>query len=246
MISIDKPSQPPAILRKRGRTTTATNCADFNRDTAAYLNGDKIFTFKSDIYGAKSVKNALVKAQHRKCCFCESKVDHIAYGDVEHFRPKGGYRQKQKDALGRPGYYWLAYAWNNLFFSCQICNQRFKGNLYPLKDPHKRARSHLDEIALEEPLFVDPGNTDPEAFIRFRDEYPFAVNGNAVGKTTIEALGLDREMLNERRRDRLAMLKLLKFLADSLGPESEDARALLERAIQPDAEFSAMAKAALI
>lgn len=246
MISVDKPSQPPAILRNRGRATTASNCTDYNRDPSAYLNGNKTFTFKSNIYGAKSVKNALVKAQHRKCCFCESKVDHVAYGDVEHFRPKAGYKQKQGDPLGRPGYYWLAYAWTNLFFSCQLCNQRFKGNLFPLRDPHQRALSHHDDIMQEELLFVDPGSSDPGAFIGFREEYPYAINGNAVGKTTIQALGLDRESLNERRRDRLEMLKHIKFLAERPGPESLEAQAFLERAIQPNAEFSAMAIAALV
>lgn len=246
MISVDKPSHPPAILRKRGRATTASNCAEYSRDTNAYLNGNKTFEFKSNLYGAKSVKNALIKAQHRKCCFCESKVDHVAYGDVEHFRPKAGYRQKKEDPLGRPGYYWLAYEWTNLFFSCQICNQRFKGNLFPLQDSRMRARSHGDDITEEQLLFVDPGNMDPEGFIGFRDEYPFAINGNTIGKTTIEALGLDREELNDRRRERLEALRLVKYLAESAEPESADAQAFLERAIRSNAEYSAMAKAALV
>ena len=246
MISVDKPSQPPAILRKRGQTTTASSCTDYSRDPNEYLNGNKIFSFKSNIYGAKSVKKALVKAQYGKCCFCESKVGRVAYGDVEHFRPKGGYRQRKKDPLGRPGYYWLAYEWTNLFFSCQLCNQRFKGNLFPLRDPLQRARSHLDDITQEEPLLIDPGNVNPENFIGFRDEYPYAINGNVLGKTTIEALGLDREALNDQRRDHLEKLKLIKILAESLEPESADARSYLERATQIDAEFSAMAKAALV
>ena len=61
--------------------------------------------------------------------FCESKVSHIAYGDVEHFRPKAGYRQRPEDPLVQPGYYWLAYEWSNLLFCCQLCNQRFKATI---------------------------------------------------------------------------------------------------------------------
>ena len=128
MIRITKPSQAPKILRERGRTTTDDNCATFDVAPNDYLAGNKTFEFDRSLYAAKSVKKALVKAQHEKCCFCESKVTDVAYGDVEHFRPKAGYRQTGTDPLGRPGYYWLAYVWENLFFSCQLCNQRFKAS----------------------------------------------------------------------------------------------------------------------
>ena len=56
----------------------------------------------------ESVKDALREAQHGKCAFCESKISHIAHGDVEHFRPKAGYRQNPEDPLVQPGYYWLS------------------------------------------------------------------------------------------------------------------------------------------
>nr|WP_239015299.1 AAA family ATPase [Archangium violaceum] len=77
-----------------------------------------------------------------KCAFCESQLAHISYGDVEHFRPKAGWRQEEGGPLGRPGYYWLAYEWTNLFLACTLCNQQFKRNLFPLRTPSRRARSH--------------------------------------------------------------------------------------------------------
>lgn len=245
MIRIRKPSQAPRILRERGKTTTDANCSAFDGSSGDYLNGSKKFDFVSSIYGAKSVKKALVKAQHQKCCFCESKVTHIAYGDVEHFRPKGGFRQDKDDALGKPGYYWLAYKWGNLFFSCQICNQRFKGNLFPLSNAVHRARSHHDDVAQEDPLFIDPEAMDPAEFISFRNEYPYAIDGNAIGKTTIEALGLDREALNESRRDYIQQLKLLQTLASLAVPESAEARVFLARAVEDSSEYAAMARAVL-
>src|SRR5207248_2896103 len=82
----------------------------------------------------------------------ESFFAHTGYGDVEHFRPKGGYKQRETDELKRPGYYWLAYAWDNLFCSCQLCNQRFKRNLFPLRDGRRRARSHTHKLDKEQPL----------------------------------------------------------------------------------------------
>lgn len=245
MIRVRKPPLAPRILRERGMVTTEANRAAFDSSPPDYLNGNKKFEFDRTIYAAKSVKNALTKAQHEKCCFCESKVTHIAYGDVEHFRPKAGFRQTQDDSLGRPGYYWLAYNWENLFFSCQLCNQRFKKNLFPLRDSAQRARSHHDDVAEEEPLFIDPAAMDPTTFISFRDEYPYAIGGNQIGKTTIQALGLDREALNERRRDYLHLLKLIQTLASMAVPEGAEARTFLVRAIDDSAEYAAMARAAL-
>lgn len=96
MIRILKPARAPAILRNRGQTTTRANETAYDLAPAGYQNGSEKFEFKSGIYGAKSVKNALKKAQYGKCCFCESKVQHVAYGDVEHFRPKKGYRQRMR------------------------------------------------------------------------------------------------------------------------------------------------------
>ena len=36
----------------------------------------------------KSCKVALKRMHHGKCCFCETNIDAVSYGDVEHFRPK--------------------------------------------------------------------------------------------------------------------------------------------------------------
>lgn len=245
MIRIRKPDRAPRILRERGQRTTDADRADYDASLAEYLNGDKTFEFDSKLYGAKSVKNALKKAQYDKCCFCEAKVTHVAYGDVEHFRPKAGFRQRDGDPLGRPGYYWLAYKWENLFFSCQICNQRYKKNLFPLQEPTDRARSHHDDVAREEPLFIDPAALDPAEYISFREEYPYAIDGNPLGRSTIDALGLDRETLNQRRRDYLQQLRLIHALANSGLPESANARNFLGRAVHDDAEYAAMARAAL-
>ena len=137
-----------------------------------YDAGQRDFNFSSSIYGAKSVKNALIQAQHDKCCFCESKISHISYGDVEHFRPKGGWIQDSGDNLTQPGYYWLAYDWSNLFLSCQICNQRHKKNLFPLQDPLKRAQSHHADIDDEDPLFINPTDDNPEELYRFPGRSP--------------------------------------------------------------------------
>ena len=188
------------------------------------MNGERIFEFDSSIYGAKSVKNALIKAQHGKCAFCESQVRHIAHGDVEHYRPKGGVRQNDGDPLEQPGYFWLAYVWENLFFACQLCNQSFKKNLFPLADPTRRARSHLDDLAAEEPMLIHPADEEPSAFIGFREEMAFPIDDDPRARTTIEVLGLNREELAEFRFDHLAPFKLLRRVLPLLPADSDEAR----------------------
>lgn len=243
MIPISKPALAPAVLNTRGKTQIRAMSAAFTRSPASYLKGEKKFAFESGIYGHKSVKEVLIKAQHGKCFLCESKVTHVAHGDVEHFRPKGGYRQKESDEMAVPGYYWLAYEWSNLFFACQICNQKFKKNLFPLSNPAKRAVSHRDDVLAEKPHFINPADEDPLKFISFRKEIPFALKNNRRAKATIKLLGLDRPELNELRFDRYRMLKALFSIARLGIPESADARAFLDDAVKDEAEFSSMARA---
>jgi uncharacterized protein (TIGR02646 family) len=247
MIRVTKPRQAPAVLSTRGKKRRRADSASFTHSAADYRAGRKSFTFDSDIYAHKTVKTALIGAQHDKCFLCESSITHIDYGDVEHFRPKGGYRQSETDTLHRPGYYWLAYEWGNLFLSCTLCNQQFKKNLFPLADPARRAASHKDDLDLEQPLFVDPSVDDPAQFISFRMEVPYPLNDNPRGKATITDLGLDRPKLNEKRYEHYAMLQLIYKIArrDPPIPESAEARDLLARAVEDSAEYAGMARAAV-
>jgi hypothetical protein len=240
MIRIVKPKKAPAVLLTKGR-------AKRDEHKAAYDKGDRSFLFDAKIYGHKTVKEALIKAQHDKCFLCESKITHIAHGDVEHFRPKAGYRQSASDKLQKPGYYWLAYEWGNLFLACQICNQVFKKNLFPLANPKARATSHKKPAAKEEPIFIDPSKEDPELFIAFRREVPFPIGNNPRARATIQGLGLDRPKLNERRLERYELLRSLYMLTQMNQPEPESSRAkgLLVSMTRDSAPFASMARSAI-
>lgn len=245
MISIHKPTVPPEILEARGREETGRNQEAYEKTPADFDRGAAQLSFDSSIYGHGTVKEALIAAQHGKCCFCEAKITHISYGDVEHFRPKAGYRQEPQDPLGRPGYYWLAYDWSNLYLCCQLCNQRFKKNTFPLADPSRRCRNHLGDLHLEEPLFLDPGGaTNPEDHIEFLAEQPMAKNGSVQGWVTIEALGLQRELLREHRFKWYTMLSMLIDIVQLMpdAPLGQKALAELNAAVRDDAEYAAMAR----
>ena len=108
MIRVVKPTTPPVVLSTTGAAERQTHCDEYDAAPDEYRSGTRTFTF-TDTYKDDEVKDALRKAQHSKCAFCESLFTHIGYGDIEHFRPKGGYKQHDSEPnLRYPGYYWLA------------------------------------------------------------------------------------------------------------------------------------------
>jgi hypothetical protein len=73
----------------------------------------------------KKAKQQLKAESAGKCAYCEAPTAVVAHGDVEHFRPKGVY-------------WWLAYCYDNYLYACQICNETFKGDNFPLTDAKGR------------------------------------------------------------------------------------------------------------
>ena len=248
MIRIERTPEVPATLQDQGKSARAEL-------EAAHERGERDFTFTNKIYGANDVKETLKTMQHDKCAFCEAKITHIQYGDVEHFRPKGGWCQNDEDTLHRPGYYWLAYEWQNLLLACQLCNQRHKRNLFPLDDPAKRASSHQDDIEPEQPVFINPTLENPEQHVTFHGADPTPVNGSKRGRETIRALGLHRPELREIRAKHLERLETWKRLLEAaesqdlptpdLVTEVGESREKLLAETRADAEYAAMARALL-
>ncbi len=198
----------PEVLINKGKVES-------DKLTKSFSNGLMDFNFDSGIYGNKEVKEKLIQLQGYKCCFCEAKIGHIAYGDVEHFRPKAGWVQND-EAINKPGYYWLAYDWDNLLLSCQLCNQRHKKNYFPLIDETKRAVNHTININNESPVFINPIIDNPEDYIEFNENEPEAIKSNIRGSITIKRLGLDRKELNEHRKKTLNMIKDIFDLANAI------------------------------
>lgn len=245
MIRIHKPTIPPTVLTTEGVTESQRNCEAYEREPHAYQSGSKKFDFNKTVYADESVKQALVKAQHGKCAFCESSIIHVQPGDIEHFRPKRAIVCKRR--LTRPGYYWLAYEWDNLLLACEICNRRHKRNHFPLLDEARRARKHNDTVSVEHPVFIHPANEDPETLIGFRRHVPFARQGNTRAQKTIHALGLKRPSLMEQREQLLARLQLMVDVRNKCPDRTtrEKIDKHLLDATKPDAPFSAMVRSFL-
>lgn len=241
MIRVVKPTTVPKKLKKAGVDENKVNCAAFDADKAAFL---KSFSVKTKIYGGKSIKKSLKKAQHNKCCFCEKdQVDE--YGAVEHYRPKKGFKLNRKQKkMNKPGYYWLSYSWDNLFFVCGKCNTTYKGTIFPLEKESDRAKSHHADIALESPLLLDPaGSKDPRDHIYFINQFP--MYRSVFGQNTIEICGLDRDDLNTKRakliNDIEARLLILAAAGGYTAAQLKKASDFIADCQKPSAEFSAAA-----
>ncbi len=247
MIRIARPEPAPQVLLDAGQQETQFNCERYDAHDAAYRSGEEKFDFNRNIYAAETVKNALLRAQHDKCCYCESKFRANSPGAVEHFRPKRAVKSGLGASMVYPGYYWLAYDWNNLLVSCETCNTSHKGSLFPLVDEDARARCHHDDVDGETPVLVDPASENPVQHMLFRRAE--IVHLSDRGRRNIECLGLRRAELEEARATRLEPLAtLLEFLHDvtpdssGAGPAAhvDKARKQLRESIRPEAEFSAM------
>jgi uncharacterized protein (TIGR02646 family) len=170
-------------------------------------------------YRHLEIKRALVFMFHGKCAYCESRIIHVDYGHIEHFRPKS-----------KPEYRSLAFDWNNLLLSCAVCNgSGHKGDRFP-------------EVAEGGPL-INPCEDFPnehfEFVFDFRARLATVIGTTARGKTTETLLGLNRQDLRAYRSQLMMQLCVLSRCAES----DPDAMALLEEACRDNAEYAAFARA---
>ena len=244
MIRVERPAQAPEILRGDGQNESNRNRERYDEDAEHYRAGTTKFDFDRDIFAHPSVKDALLAAQHCKCCYCESKFRGTSYGAVEHFRPKGAVRTRHGLPAQYPGYYWLAYEWENLLVSCEVCNTH-KGTLFPLVDESTRARSHHYPVDEETPIFIDPASEDPADHIRFRRAEVLHLTDR--GRGTIKGLGLRRHELEEERAEHLKYFERLYSVTVNLEDEVtstniESVREWIRESTGPKARFSAMTR----
>lgn len=246
MIRVRKRPELPPRLRDNGPALSSALCDQYSSAPEDYKSGERAFSFSATGYGHWSIKRVLRRDQHDKCCYCESRFVSTAAGDVEHFRPKHYSQQHIGAKKNYPGYFWLAYTWDNLFYSCEMCNRSYKRNLFPLVDETKRALDHRADLTAERPLLLCPLE-DAREHIRFCGETPVPLTKR--GQATIECIGLDRPALEEDRRTRLTEIRrisdVVALLRSDKRPDAEtllfEAKAFLADAVKPHAIFSSMA-----
>ena len=151
--------------------------------------------------------------------YCESKIKHVEFGDIEHILPK--------NRNARPDLY---VEWENLTLACEICNRKNKKDYY---NPQQ--------------LLVNPYIDNPEDYFMFLG--PFVTDKNNLrGKITKCILDLNRGDLIERRKERIESVERLYNLWYEQNDSSikKILAGELRKECLPDKEYSAFVRHFLI
>jgi hypothetical protein len=96
---------------------------------------------------------------HDKCAYCEGNHASGYPAHVEHYRPKLLVTEGRL-SIDHPGYFWLAYEWENLLLSCAHCN----GSHYSIRDGEKVShQGKLNEFRIRGPRVSEP-SADPSTW----------------------------------------------------------------------------------
>lgn len=201
--------------------------------------------FDNKLYGHEDVKSELRRLHDNRCAYCGCSLQGSHF-PIEHYRPKTAYKNARNSPLVKPGYYWLAYDWDNLLCSCDECNSaKFKGNLFPLIDENKRNIKGKD-ISQEIPVLINPAIDDPNDYLEYDTWIVLPKSGIGVieesrAKGTIDILCLNGEriengllsfprasLVDERKKEWDKFCTMVKYVMDSK-PEYtiEEARKLV-------------------
>jgi hypothetical protein len=228
-------------LRKRGSDAVRALSENFQPATPP--------KFKEALY--QGYMEFLLTIFRSKCAYCESKLSGQP-GDVEHFRPKGRVSDlrftpvRVQDPvwgdIAHPGYYWLAYDWDNLLPSCADCN-RFrwhekgvgagKADRFPVDGPYAVRPAQL---AAEHPLLIDPSKVDPMDHLEVQYDHVtksmVLVAKTPEGTATIEMFGLNQRpvLVQQRTRAYADAQAAFKAYVDWAGVENGESELARRRA----------------
>lgn len=111
------PTAVPAPFRGHDRNTRELKLL---KDRRAWLQAGTAAKFELNSNLWKPAKAQLALESGDKCAYCEASAKTVCHCDVEHVRPKAIY-------------WWLALCYDNYVLACQLCNQSFKSDKYPIK-----------------------------------------------------------------------------------------------------------------
>lgn len=166
----------------------------------------------------KELKKYLHEAFHGKCGYCETKIEYPDLGTVDRYRPNNGVRDQNE--YYEDLYWWLAFEWDNLVYSCKECNQ-FKGNYFPIKG--RRALNENDDHVSEHRMLLHPYLDEPENHLRYEYNEHGRIDAlTEEGNQTIELLRLNRtDLIEGRQRARKVLLDEIEALINGSQVENE-------------------------
>ncbi len=127
MIKVDRTRIPPPKKFLKTAEAEAQRAVEFYSDPDNLRYGKP---FPHRAYRLPDVREALGALFYHKCAFCESKLEDF---DPGLFRPRD-MATNYNGAVTRPGYWWLAWEWSNLYPICPQCLSS-KASRFPVEGP---------------------------------------------------------------------------------------------------------------
>ena len=202
MIKVERTEEPEILRNNKEEWLNQLRCATSKSEK------ERI----SKKYRHSQIKQALIDMLNDKCAYCESKITHIEYGHIEHFRPKSKYEE-------------LTFEWTNFLLGCSICNINKLDN-FPLEN--------------EDGPIINPCEDDPNNHFQFdySNKIASVYETTNRGTTTEELLKLNRNDLRKRRSEYIRKLALIKRFAEN----DQEAKQIYEKSLKDSAEYSALAR----
>ncbi|MGX1265705.1 uncharacterized protein (TIGR02646 family) [Rossellomorea marisflavi] len=219
MIKLEKVNEPD-YLKKNKNQWRKEYLSYFDFDGIKYhkKSGSKIPVSLIKRYNNKLIKDILLEETNKKCAYCESKMLHVDYSDIEHIKPKKHVPE-------------LIYEWSNLTIACVICNRDNKKDYYD-----------------EKSMLINPFEEDPEDSLLALGPLIQHRAGNKKGTRTHKKLELNRAELIERRIERIesvsSMIDLWCLEEDS--GHKEILYEEIKREMEQDKEYSLVVKYLLL
>lgn len=205
MIHVDRLPKPNILVRKEKEWTEKFLASGKGPDNSKYRHKEILTTLNSMSY--------------HKCFYCEQMLKGIPR-EIDHFI-------EVSDPKGKE----LAFVWNNLYLSCNNCNNKINNITIPVTevlDPCK----HTDE--------------EIQKHITFEKEIITSKNNSAIGLKTIQKYKLGEPLLDYLRLKQFDLFKdvLLQISnnqnADDGRKMNEQEKEKLKRFAQKDRSFSLM------
>jgi len=205
MIQLFKISKPQVLVDNENKWTK--NLMEQIDKEVLYKNVDEKH---KNLYRQVDIKDAVILETNAKCAYCESKILHINYGDIEHIKPKSKFPES-------------SFNWDNLTLACTICNNNKR--TYWQEDNSKLLNPYVDDIS--EHLFAI-------------GSLIVHINNSSRGEITWKKLKLNRIELIEQRSEKILELQNLisQYNKESNIAIKEILRDEITDFVAPDKEFS--------
>lgn len=170
-------------------TTLSESCATRAAELKAIVaSGGEPPESLLNAYRDPELKRHLLLEGYGKCMYCESKITHVYFGDVEHLRPKSQFPSERLDV-------------SNLGLACAICNNKkgeYWDDIAPVLNPfvdtpsdevmmlgfllvrrpgRSRARVTIEKLELNRPALLERRRERIELLQPLADQYVVAPDG---------------------------------------------------------------------